>query len=53
MMARFELQLTYQQKGAFHSHLHEEIEYSSFLFIFLPLKEKLQIKLDSCFLGKK
>ena len=41
--------LTNQQKGAFNSHPRVEIEYSSCLFIFLPLKEKLPIKPNSCF----
>ncbi len=39
MMARFDLQLTNHQKGAFNSRPRAEIEYSSCLFIFLPLSE--------------
>ncbi len=49
MMARFDLQLTNQQKGAFNSCPRAEIEYSSCLFIFLPLNEKQKFKPNSCF----
>ncbi len=47
MKARFDLRLTNQQKGAFNSHPRVEIEYSTGLFIFLPLNEKRK---RSCFL---
>ncbi len=53
MTARFDLQLTNQQKGAFNSHPHVEIEYSSCLLIFLSLNEKLKFKLNSLFSFKK
>ncbi len=44
MTAQFDLQLTNQQKGAFNSRPCVEIEYSSCLFIFVPLNENENLK---------
>ncbi len=54
MTARFDLRLTNQQKGAFNSRPHVEIEYSSRLYIFLSLDEKRKFLLNLAeFLEKK
>ncbi len=50
---RTDLQLINQQKGVFNSRPNVEIEYSSFLFIFLSLNEKRKMKLNSRFSFKK
>ena len=49
MTGQFDLRLTNQRKGAFHSRPRVEIEFSSCLLILLPQNEKRKIKLNSCF----